>query len=206
MRGSEVPRVRPALDRDDALVARVALGEEPAFRELAQRWGARVRDYVRHVSGDPAAADDLLQEVLVRLFRAAPTRDPSQPFAVWLFCLARHVAVSHLRSRAARGRLLQAVSAGSHALLARFQRGEAPAPLRMVADREFAAAFDAALRTLPEEFRSVFLLRQREGLSYEEIAAVVGIPAKTVSTRLVRARERLRRELAPFADEPRSAP
>lgn len=206
MRGSGAERLRPALGDDDALVARIALGEEAAFRELAQRWGARLRDYVRHVSGDAAAADDLLQEVLVRVFRAAPQRDAVQPFAVWLYCIARHVAVSHLRQRDARGRLLQALAAGSHALLARFQRHEAPPPLRMVADQEFAAAFATALRTLPEEFRSVFLLRQREGLSYEEIAAIVGIPAKTVSTRLVRAREKLRRELAAFADDPRSSP
>jgi RNA polymerase sigma-70 factor (ECF subfamily) len=192
---------------DDDLVAHVGRGDEAAFEELAARWGARLRDYLLRVTGEPAAADDLLQEVLVAVFRSAALPDRAQPFAVWLFSIARNAALSHLRKRAARTKLLELLATAPRALLARFERrAPRPPPDELIGD-EFAAAFDAALRALPEEFRSVFLLREREELTYEQIAAVVGIPAKTVSTRLVRAREKLRRHLAPgFEEAPPTSP
>jgi RNA polymerase sigma-70 factor (ECF subfamily) len=188
---------------DDELLARVARGDGHAFERVAARWGARVRDYLLRLTGERDAAEDLLQEVLVRLYRSAAARDFGQPFAVWLFTIARNAALSHLRRRDSRGRLLAVLAVAPRALLARFQRHSAPAPPDELIGNEFAAAFDAALRALPEEFRSIFLLREREALSYEEIAAVVGIPAKTVSTRLVRAREKLRRELSPWLADTR---
>jgi RNA polymerase sigma-70 factor (ECF subfamily) len=165
-----------------------------------------VRDFLLRVTGDAAAADDLLQEVLVAIFRSAARPDRARPFAVWLFSIARNAALSHLRRRAATTRLFELLATAPRALIARFERRlPQPPPEELIGD-EFAVAFDAALRALPEEFRAVFLLREREELSYEEIAAIVGIPAKTVSTRLVRARERLRRHLAPwFEAAPRGA-
>ena len=203
----DAPDVDSSEPSDDDLVVRVGRGEELAFEQLAARWGARVRDYLERVTGEPAAADDLLQEVLVALFRSAPLHDRALPFAVWIFSIARNAALSHLRKRAARTRLFELLATAPRVLLARFERRAPRPPPDQLIGAEFAAAFDAALRTLPEEFRSVFLLREREELSYEEIGAVVGIPAKTVSTRLVRARERLRRSLAPWFDAvPRSPP
>jgi len=197
----------PRTPDDDELVARAAAGHDAAFEQLVARWGGRVRDYLLHLVGDAAAADDLLQEVLVALHRRAATRDRMQPFAVWLFCVARHAALSHQRKRAAWSRVAAALAAAPRALLSRFERRAPPGPADALLAGEFAAAFERALKTLPEEFRSVFLLREREELSYEEIAVIVGIPAKTVSTRLVRARERLRHALAPWLDDPgRSAP
>jgi RNA polymerase sigma-70 factor (ECF subfamily) len=182
---------------DAELVARAGRGDDAAFEQLARRWSARVRDYLLRVTGEAAAVDDLLQEVLIALYRSAPSNGSLEArFAVRLFCIARNVALSYLRKRAARGRLFDLIAAAPRALLARFERRAPRSPPDELIRDEFAAAFDVALRRLPEEFRTIFLLREREQMSYEEIAAVVGIPAKTVSTRLVRAREKLRRALA----------
>lgn len=199
-RSTESMRASPEDAADEALVDRVAAGDERAFTRLVDRWGARVRDYLARVAGDADAADDLLQEVLVSTFRSAAARDRSQPFRVWLFCIARNAALSHLRKRAALGRLLGTLAAAPRTLLARFgRRADVPPPDALIAG-EFEQAFAAALATLPEEFRTAFLLREREELSYEEIASIVGVPAKTVSTRLVRARAKLRCELAGWFD------
>jgi len=205
-----LPRPTRLLDRDpagspeaddDGLLALVGRGDAEAYERLAARWGSPVRDYLRRLTGEREASDDLLQEVLVAVWRSAAT-----PFAVWLFTIARNAALSHLRRRSARARLLAVLAAAPRALLARFERRAPATPPDDVIGMEFAAAFDAALLRLPEEFRSVFLLREREGLSYEEIAAIVAVPAKTVSTRLVRAREKLRRELAPWLGDARRRP
>jgi RNA polymerase sigma-70 factor (ECF subfamily) len=194
-RSTEPTRESPEEPEDEALVDGIVVGEARAFERLVERWGARVRDYLARVAGDADAADDLLQEVLFATFRSAAARDRGQPFRVWLFSIARNAALSHLRKRSVRGRLLHVLASAPRALLARFgRRAEAPPPDALIAG-EFEQAFAAALARLPEEFRTAFLLREREELTYEEIAAIVGVPAKTVSTRLVRAREKLRREL-----------
>ncbi len=187
---------------DDVLVDRVAAGDERAFTELVGRWGARLRDYLARVVGEADAADDLLQDVLVATYRAAATRDRAQPLRVWLFCIARNAALSHLRRRSAQARLLSRLVDGPRMLLARFSRRADTEPAATLMAGEFEQAFAAALARLPEEFRTVFLLREREELSYEEIAAIVGAPAKTVSTRLARARERLRHELQAWSEMP----
>jgi RNA polymerase sigma-70 factor (ECF subfamily) len=185
---------------DQQLVDRVAAGDERAFSRLVDRWGGRLRDYLARVVGDPDSADDLLQDVLVATFRSAAQRDRAQPLRVWLFCIARNAALSHLRKRSARVRLFERLASGPRSLLSRFVRRDEAEPATTLIHSEFEQAFAAALRRLPEEFSTPFLLREREELSYEEIAVIVGVPAKKVSTRLVRAREKLRRELEAWGE------
>ena len=179
--GGQGTPVDPEMD-DAACLRRLADGDEAALAELVERHEAALRRYLNHVLVDTSWTEDALQEVFLRVLIRASTYDPAHPPRVWLFRIARNLAFDHLRREGA--------------LRARDRDPRdatfAPAAVVTAEHQEFQAALELALQQLPEEFRTVFVLRDGEGLTYDEIAAVLGISAKTVSSRLHRARTQLR--------------
>lgn len=172
---------------DDALLHRATNGEAAAVDAFVQRFGDRLCSFLVRIVRDHAWADDLVQEVFVRALHSAHHYDPAWPVAVWLFRIGRNLAIDLLRRENARhGRLGQ---------LADAPIGVAPSAVATAEHREFSVALEHALQQLPEAFRSVFLLRDGEGMAYEEIGNVLGISVKTVSSRLHRARQLLRGHL-----------
>lgn len=175
---------------DEALLARAARGEAAAVDAFVARFGDRLCSFVARIVRDRQWADDLTQEVLVRALHDAHRFDPAWPLPVWLFRIARNLALDLLRREGAhRGRLDR---------LANEAAPSAPAAVTTAEHREFQLALEAELQRLAEPFRSVFLLRESENLGYEEIGAVLGISPKTVSSRLHRARQQLRERLQGF--------
>ncbi len=174
---------------DDDLVDRVARGQHHAFDLLVARYGGRIEGFLRHVLKDASSAEDLTQEVFLKILLRARDRDPGTRFEVWLFCVARREALDHLRRR----RIHERVFATLRDRVSGFMRNVPP--MRSLEHDEFQRDLERAIDLLPDDQRDVFVLREREELSYEEIAIVVGIPAKTVSTRLFRARAQLREAL-----------
>lgn len=170
---------------DDVLLADAARGAQSAVEELVRRYGDRLQSYVVRIVRDPAAADDLVQELFVRALAEAHRYDRRWPLLVWLFRIARNLSLDLLRRDGMRRQKLDE-------LALRQQLDHAPAAVTTAEHREFQVALERALQELPESFRSVFLLRDGEELSYEEIAEVLDISVKTVSSRLHRARQQLR--------------
>jgi len=175
---------------DDALLARAARGEAAATDAFVERFGDRLCSFLVRIVHDCQWADDLAQEVLVRALRDAHRFDPAWPVGVWLFRIGRNLALDLLRREGAHRARLDRLGALSQA--------NSPAAVTTAEQREFQVALEAELLRLPEEFRTVFLLREREGLRYEEIGAVLSISPKTVSSRLHRARQQLRSRLREF--------
>lgn len=178
-----------AVDRET--LALLHQGDLGALDALAVRFGGRIERYVRRVLGDlPSArelAEDVTQDALLRAFeRGRECRDPAT-LAPWMFRIARNLATDRVRSR-------RALERAWSALRDRLRPASAE-PSAALEGAELRLAFERALAELPEPFRSAFVLREQEGLSYEEIAEVLGISAKTVSSRIHRARERLRERL-----------
>lgn len=186
---------------DAELMQLLVHGEDRALVPLVDRYGSRVRTYLGHVTRDGTWADDLTQEVFVRVYESAATYDPRFAFQVWIFRIARNLSVDLLRRQSTQRKLKVAleerVAEGERQAI---RQRAASSPLQGLVDLEFAEHFERALKRLPEIFRSVFVLREVEGLSYEEIAEVVDASPKTVSTRLHRARLQLRKHLAPYLD------
>lgn len=172
---------------DDALLGRAASGEAAAVDAFVHRFGDRLCSFLVRIVRDHAWADDLTQEVFVRALRDGHRYDPAWPVSVWLFRIGRNLALDLLRREGAHRHRIDRLAAAP--------LGVAPAAVTTAEHREFQVALEAALQRLPEAFRSVFLLRDGEGLAYEEIGNVLGISAKTVSSRLHRAREQLRAHL-----------
>ena len=179
----------------------LADGRSHAFDVLVARHGARVRTYVGHLVRDHVTAEDLTQEVFLKVLTRAATREPGRTFVVWMMRVARNEALDQLRRRGLQRQLVASVRAG----VGRVARRLSQVPLRPdqeLARVEFYAALDRGLAELPEPQRSVFLLREVDGLSYEEIGDVLDCSPKTVSTRLHRARAFLREQLSEHLEDP----
>lgn len=180
----------PASVTDEALAARLIGGDSGAFDQIVTRWRDRVVDLAHLLTGDRHAAEDVGQETFLRLLRNPAAYDPARPFAAWIRTVTRNLCHDRFRRNSARGR---------HQDYAVRERRFGPRPMTAPPDAATLSEGESLLReaiaALPRRFREVFVLCAVRGLSYEEAAQICGCPAKTVSTRLARARRRLRERM-----------
>jgi RNA polymerase sigma factor (sigma-70 family) len=151
-----------------------------AVARIVEQHGSAVRSYFRRALGGNALADDLTQDVFMRVVRAGATFEPRGRDRAWLFTIAHNVLVEHLRRDRRRG---EPVSDGR-------------VPVSR-ASQLTAAAVHEALRRLPDDDRHMFLLAEVAGLTYDEIARVCGATHAAVRSRVFRARLALREILQP---------
>ena len=189
---------------DDALMLAFAAGDARAFERLFRRHGSALLTYLAHLTGERAAAEDLLQEIFLRVVRRAREYRPEGRFRAWLHTIAHHALTDQRRRAALR-------PATSDAMDTHDDDDEpepaTPAgsddPLLRVHARELGARIEAALARLPAAQREVFLLRERAGLELVEIARATGANLATVKSRLRYALAGLRRILcAELASNP----
>lgn len=156
------------------------------FAARAMQYIPRLRRYARALTGDPNAADDLVQDALERaLLKQALWREGSD-LRAWLFTVMHNIFINQVRSAAA-NRVVSLEDAPGDAI-ADMVQPQSTDPLEI-------RDLDAALQALPEEQRAVVLLVGLEQMSYDEAARVLDVPIGTVMSRLSRGRERLRRLL-----------
>ncbi len=161
------------------------------FEQLLVEQIPRLRRYARALSGDPALADDLVQDTLVRALTRRHLWMSTRGIRPWLFTIMHNVYVNAVVRRA---RVAER-SAGPEEL------GQVPSAERAESDLQLRE-LDRALATLPAEQREALLLASLEGLSYREIAKVAAVPIGTVMSRVSRARERLRQLVQGRGDAP----
>jgi RNA polymerase sigma-70 factor (ECF subfamily) len=186
-----------AADGDEALAARAAAGEEPAFEELVSRHQARVYRLACRLSADEGDAKDVLQETFLSAYRGLPAFRADSRFSTWLYRIATNAALMHRRARARRP------TEPLEAFLPRFDEdgihAAEPADLRAASradellDRKLLAEkARAGLDRLPDIYRDAFVLRDLEELKTAEVAELLGIDAAAVRQRVHRARLMLR--------------
>lgn len=185
-------------DADDwALVERARGGDMPAFAALVRRYQGPVIHFCQRMCGSLPDAEDLAQEAFVRLHRHLGRLQPKARFSTVMFGIARNLALNHLRDSGRRGRgKIDSLDNISLSL----PDSDRPDALARVSEME--ALVTRGIEKLSEEHREVLLLRDVQGLDYEQIAAVVQCQKGTVKSRLSRAREHLREvltELGAFA-------
>ncbi|MFM8892869.1 MAG: RNA polymerase sigma factor [Planctomycetia bacterium] len=195
----------PTGDPSTALMLRVRDDDATAFEQLVGLWQERLVTLFLHQTGDHATAEDLAQEVFLRVYRARANYQPTAKFTTWIHTIAHNVA-SDLRQRSYRRRehgVPQAASASSSAIgledLAVAASGFLPA--RLAARSELQAVVQQALSTLNERQRMAVLLAKFEQCSYEEIAAAMSLSVPAVKSLLFRARDHLREAIAPYMQE-----
>ena len=182
--------------RDSDLVAWSKAGNLEAFGELVRRYQKPVFRIVLRMVRSPDDADDLTQDTFVRAHRGLKTFKDEYDFHPWLYRIAVNQAINFLNKRKRQAAAdLDEVPEGD------IRAGPEPeSPLQSASRQELLTRLEVALDKLPEEQRTVFLLRVQEGLSYEEIADTMDTPKGTVMSRLARARMALRKYLGVPAD------
>ncbi|MGC8792253.1 MAG: RNA polymerase sigma factor [Bryobacteraceae bacterium] len=181
------------LDPDLPIVQRCLAGEEAAWEELVKTHIRRVYSICYRFTGNDAEAQDLTQEVFLRVFRSLKSfRAGEGSFQVWLHRLTRNLLIDHYR----RSHMDRATD-GLHTQLAVLEERSSPDSRTdsAVSGREAAELLHYALQKLSPELREAVILRDLEGLEYREIAAVLRIPEGTVKSRLNRGRAELARVL-----------
>lgn len=147
-----------------------------------------LKAYAARLLGDPIAAEDVAQDAFLALFRHL-NQVPAAAFRPWLFRVARNLCLDQLRRRKFKLCLFRDLQKDDENPFVPADAGSAR-PDQLAETREANHAIEVAISELPTKFREAFLLCEVEGLSYEDAAAVMGCPVKTVSTRLFRARQR----------------
>ncbi len=192
--GSWKPRARRDIGLTDSeidLLDRCRRGEERAWRDLVERHTRRVFAITYRFAGRVDEAEDLTQEVFVKVYQSLNRYQPGAgSFAAWLTTVARNHAIDHYRKMREERR----VTGGDAALLtlpAR-QEGQEGALLR----DERAQLVRRALRVMPNDLREALVLCDLQGLAYDEIAATLGVPVGTVKSRINRGRLELAKRLS----------
>ena len=169
-------------------------GDLPAFEQLFERHRAALFTFLVHRVGDRDRAEDLLQEVFLKVIRGRDSLG-ERPFRPWLYAIARNAVVDAHR-RAGVREVVQAESDGELDAARTEPVAPTAGPLADLAAADLGARIEAALARLPEAQREVFLLRERARLDYEHIAAETGAGVATVKSRMRYALAALRRQLA----------
>jgi RNA polymerase sigma-70 factor (ECF subfamily) len=190
---------------DEQLLAAYRRGEIAAFEALLNRYERPIWIYLRRFVRRDEVAEDLLQEVFLRVVRdaqdaAAPAWKGDAKFSTWLYTIARNLCVDRARREAHRTAASLDAGADEASLHDRIPSPERGAEA-IAAGRQAAVRIDRAIATLPDDQREVFLMREVMELPFAEIAVLVGASEPTVKSRMRYALEKLRAALADLAGD-----
>jgi RNA polymerase sigma-70 factor (ECF subfamily) len=187
-------------DSDQALVERVQKGDRSAFDVLVSRYQHKVVKLVMRYVRDQAEALDVSQEAFLKAYRALPRFRGDSAFYTWLYRITINTAKNHLV--AARRRPLDynldLQNPEQYELHARLK--DIDTPERVLLSEEIREAVNQAIEGLPDDLRTAIMLRELEGMSYEEIAATMECPVGTVRSRIFRARDAIDKRVRPLME------
>ncbi|KAB2638008.1 MAG: sigma-70 family RNA polymerase sigma factor [Verrucomicrobia bacterium] len=184
---------------DVALMARVGRGDHAAFRSLVERHQDAVVGTVAKMLGNPSEAEDISQQVFLRLWRHAKNYRPDAKFTTYLFTITRNLVFNESRRRSRR-KEVSSDERGEFSHL-QIQADSALEPDAELLQAELCKAVDAAIAALPEAQRLAVVLRRYEQMPYEEIAGVLKLSVSAVKSLLFRARGTLRESLSSHLDD-----
>ena len=179
---------------DRELMARFcSRADQAAFEQLVGRWDRRVLGFLAKACGDLDAAEDLRQEVFIRVYRYSRSYNPSYAFSTWLFRIATN-ALKTWRTRQGRRREVSVEAIGAEG---RWEPADpAPDPRERLASSESGDRVRATIAELPPQSRELLLLRFDVGLNYRQIGEVLEAPETTVKSRLYRLLAELRGQMS----------
>lgn len=203
---------RDAALSDEELMIRYAGGELDAFSQLVKRHERPLYNFILRSCRRPDLAQELLQDVFMRVIQSAARYQQSAKFTTWIYTIARNLCIDHARKHGRHTEISLNQSRYNSADAASSSHNDGPSQLDSLADtaprsasadherNEFRTHFLAALDALPEDQREVFIMREISGLKFQEIAEIIGCPLPTTKSRMRYALESLRLHLAAYRD------
>lgn len=187
-----------ALMKDDsALVTEAKAGSYPAFEELVNRYEKKIYRLGLNITGSPEDAEDVLQETFLKAFQHLPEFREDARFYTWLVRIGVNEGLMKLRKRRADKTVTMEDQVDDEGVvMPREFTDWKPNPEQLLAQSELASILNNAAQSLPPTFRTVFHLRDVEGLSTAETAELLGLTESAVKARLFRARLQLREDLS----------
>jgi RNA polymerase sigma-70 factor (ECF subfamily) len=187
---------------EEELIARSQDGDTEGFAQLVDRYQDYMHNAIVHLVGPGADAEDLFQEVFMKAYRGIDGFRRRSRFSTWLYGIMLNCVRSHWR-RAGRGPKVMSLEAGGE------DESSAPdpadcsgtGPMEEVLKQERVEVVRRSIRRLRPNLREVLVLRDLQGLAYEELAETLDVPLGTVKSRLARARRALRDEIQPILGE-----
>jgi len=185
---------------DRELVARVQKGDKKAFDVLVLKYQQKVANLVARYVRDPGETMDVTQETFIKAYRALPGFRSESAFYTWLYRIAINTAKNYLVSMGRRppGTDVDAESAEQQDMSGRMRDTDTPEDQLLTT--EIAKTVQEAIDELPEDLRTAVVLRELEGMSYEEIANAMSCPIGTVRSRIFRARDAIDKKLRPLLE------
>ncbi|MBU3736762.1 MAG: RNA polymerase sigma factor RpoE [Methylobacterium sp.] len=188
---------------DQELVERAQRGDKRAFGLLVEKYQRKLGRLLSRMIRDPAEVEDVVQEAFIKAYRALPNFRGDSAFYTWLYRIGINTAKNYLVSMGRRPRVTAEIELED---AENFEDGD---DLRTIAtpetelmSKQVAQTVNETVSALPEELRTAITLREIEGLSYEEIATLMGCPIGTVRSRIFRARETIAEKLRPLLETP----
>ena len=190
------------LEETSVLIGAYLKGDSRAFDQLFGRYAARLVNFVNRIIGDRDRAEDLVQEAFLRVHRHLPRFDRSKQFSTWIYTIASNLAKNEIRNRRRSSLLMlqQGENGGEDGgILLQFEDSRTR-PDEMYRQRYLSEVVNRCVALLSEQHREVFVMRELEGRSYEEIARLTGANLGTVKSRLNRARQSFAGVVEPYLD------
>ncbi|MFM1826742.1 MAG: hypothetical protein RLY67_123, partial [Pseudomonadota bacterium] len=193
-------------DTDQVLVARVQAGDRGAFDLLVSKYHRKVLRLISRLVRDPAEVEDIAQETFIKAYRALPQFRAESAFYTWLYRIAVNTAKNYLSASNRRpvpmSDLMRAEDEDDSSMPSFEPSVDVQTPDSVLLSREIAKTVEQAMEALPADLRTAVMLREIEGLTYEEIAAAMNCPIGTVRSRIFRARDAIAEKLRPLLDTP----
>lgn len=193
------------MQTDTTLIARCQKADIAAFNEIVARYKGKIYNYLYRMTGSAEDAEDLTQEVFVRMYTNIHTFRAEASLSTWLFRIAGNLCVDAFRRKKKERSLVSSLdtplySDDEDSNATRDVPDMTTAPETLLSRKELGGQIEIALKKLPPKLRSAVILHDIEGLAYEEIATVEKIPLGTVKSRIFNARVALREYLRPYLE------
>ncbi len=186
---------------DQQLVVRAQHGDQKAFGLLVSKYQRKLARLLSRLIRDPAEVEDVAQETFIKAYRALGNFRGDSAFYTWLYRIGINTAKNYLVSQ---GRRAPTRTEFDSEEAEGFEEGELlrdnNTPERMLLSKQIGETVNSAMEALPEELRTAIVLREIEGMSYEDIAKMMDCPIGTVRSRIFRARESVAEKLRPLLD------
>ena len=186
------------LNFDQQLVERVQRGDKNAFNLLVSKYQHKVASLVTRYVSNQSDVSDVVQEAFIKAYRALPEFRGESAFYTWLYRIAVNTAKNYLTAQGRRPPDLDVDCSDAELQEGAEAMHELANPESLMLSHEIQRMVVATLESLPEDLRTAITLREIEGLSYEEIAEIMGCPVGTVRSRIFRARDAIDKQIQPL--------